>query len=94
MLGPSQISRINNALVWVLISGVLSGIRVFLIYTAIETEGASIVNAFIRVNPLIVAILAFFFLGEVLSPMQMVGGALILLSALGISRIKANYANG
>lgn len=90
--GASQLNTINNAFVWVVLSGVLSASWVFLSYTVVNREGASLSNAFTRgTSPIMVVVFAYFLLGEVLSLVQIIGAAVILFSVLGISKMKAKY---
>lgn len=93
LFGISQITTLSNMLLLVFISGLLDAAWVTLTYIVIEKEGPSVSITFTRASPLLVAILAFFFLGERLSTIQIVGALIIFLSVLGVSRIKAKYVN-
>lgn len=91
IFAASSITTLNNAIFYVVSSSFLTAIWTSLAAHVVEQEGPSLVNAFLRVTPVPVAVLAFFFLGETLSYVQLVGAALILASGFKIARLKAVY---
>src|ERR1700728_1739540 len=69
----------------VILSGVLyMGAQLFYL-RALQSEEASVVAPFFQTSPLFGYVLAYFVLGETLSLLQLVGGAMIVLGALFVS---------
>ena len=67
------------------LAGVLTMAALYFYLWALQGEEASVVVPFSQASPLFGYILAFLILGEVLTPKQMLGGALIVIGALAIS---------
>jgi len=69
----------------IILTGVLSVWGGVLYFKALSEEEASRIVVLIQTMPLLVLILSVIFLREVISPLQLAGFFLILLSAIGIS---------
>jgi drug/metabolite transporter (DMT)-like permease len=69
----------------ILLTGMLSVWGGVLYFKALSEEEASRIVVLIQTMPLLVLILSIIFLQEVISPLQLAGFFLILLSAIGIS---------
>lgn len=67
------------------LAGILQMTALFFYLWALQSEEASVVMPFSQASPLFGYLLAYFVLGEVLTPTQMLGGALIVTGALAIS---------
>lgn len=74
------------------LAGLLMMTGLFFYLWALQGEEASVVIPFSQASPLFGYGLAYFVLGEVLTPTQMIGGALIVIGALAISvDLKAGF---
>ena len=69
----------------IMASGILYMGAMVLYLRALQSEEASVVAPFFQASPLFGYVLAYFVLGETLSPTQMAGGALIIAGAAIVS---------
>jgi drug/metabolite transporter (DMT)-like permease len=69
----------------IVLAGILYMGALLLYLQALQNEEASVVAPFFQASPLFGYVLAYFVLGETLSPRQLAGGALIILGALIVS---------
>ncbi len=88
-LGMEGLSTIKYGFIWVLLSGIFSGLRVITFYKGIELEGPSIAALMISAVPAITALFEFFVLDEKFNILQIGGIILILVSAVLLTRITA-----
>jgi len=81
-----QVFRLGGGSVAVIMaSGILYMGAMLFYLQALQSEEASVVAPFFQASPLFGYVLAYFVLGEKLSPMQMAGGASIIFGALIVS---------
>src|SRR5262249_38988414 len=73
------------SIVLILLSGILYMGALLLYLRALQGEEASVVAPFFQASPLFGYGLAYFVLGETLSPRQLAGGAMIILGTLIVS---------
>lgn len=90
-LALNEIGTLQNGLIWVVLSGVLSGLRVITFYKGIELEGPTIAATMLAVSPAITALSEFLILDTQFSPLQITGLVLVLVSAVFVTRLKAMY---
>lgn len=86
-----DIGSLQNGLIWVVLSGVLGGIRVLTFYKGVELEGPTMAATVLAVSPAITAISEFLILDTKFSPLQITGLVLVLICAIFITRFKATY---
>jgi drug/metabolite transporter (DMT)-like permease len=84
-LKPAVFSQDFRNIVVIGCSGILYMGAMLLYLQALQTEEASVVAPFFQASPLFGYVLAYFVLGETLSPRQMAGGLLIVVGALCVS---------
>jgi len=82
---PSVLSPSAGSIVLIMLAGILYMTAMLLYLQALQSEEASVVAPFFQAGPLFGYVLAYFVLGETLSPRQMAGGALIIIGALIVS---------
>jgi len=82
---PSVLSPSAGSIVLIMLAGILYMTAMLLYLQALQSEEASVVAPFFQAGPLFGYVLAYFVLGETLSPRQMAGGALIIIGALVVS---------
>ncbi len=70
---------------WFVASGVMVWLSILLFYKAIEILGAGMASLVMVSSPVVATIGAVLFLGEVLSPEDLIGGGLVLVSMVGIT---------
>ena len=82
---PGVIHHDLGSIALMTLSGILylSGLLLYL--KSLQGEEASVVAPFFQAGPLFGYVLAYLVLGEVLTPRQMAGGALIIIGALFVS---------
>lgn len=78
LIDPSSINTANLGITF--ISGVLQILAIYLIALAIKFIGSTNLSLIGTLNPLFALIFAFFFIGETLSILQIVGGGIIAVS--------------
>ncbi len=95
ILSPEGFSTIKNwkILLLVLSNGITFSGSIIFFYAALQNEGASNSSMFSLLVPIFTLIFGFFILGEKLSLVQLLGGVIILICSLLISRIKLRQAN-
>jgi drug/metabolite transporter (DMT)-like permease len=81
---PSVLSPSAGSIALIMLAGILYMTAMLLYLQALQSEEAS-VAPFFQAGPLFGYVLAYFVLGETLSPRQMAGGALIIIGALIVS---------
>jgi len=89
--GLDNIGTLQNGILWVIISGILSGVRVITFYKGMELEGPTIAATFLSIAPAFTAISEFIFLEERFNMLQILGIIIVLATALLLTRIKAKY---
>ena len=77
---------------WVLLSGLLSAIYIVAFYEGLELVGPTLAAAMMSLSPAITAVIEWLFLGQRFTFIQIVGLALILASAMLLSRLQVSYA--
>jgi uncharacterized membrane protein len=82
---PGVIDHDLGSIALMILSGILYLSAMLLYLQALQSEEASVVAPFFQAGPLFGYVLAYFILGETLTPLQMMGGALIILGALIVS---------
>jgi uncharacterized membrane protein len=82
---PGVIDHDPGSIALMILSGILYLSAMLLYLQALQSEEASVVAPFFQAGPLFGYLLAYFILGETLTPLQMMGGALIILGALIVS---------
>jgi uncharacterized membrane protein len=82
---PSVLSPGAGSIALIILAGILYMTALLLYLQALQSEEASVVAPFFQAGPLFGYVLAYFVLGETLSPRQMAGGVLIILGALIVS---------
>ena len=82
---PSVTSPSAGSIALIIFAGILYMTALLLYLQALQSEEASVVAPFFQAGPLFGYVLAYFVLGETLSPRQMAGGALIIIGALIVS---------
>jgi drug/metabolite transporter (DMT)-like permease len=70
---------------WAMVAGVLEGIASILYYESLSGGPVSVIGTVSAAYPIVTAMLAFFFLGELLIPTQYVGVALVIIGCIGIA---------
>lgn len=92
---PSVLGVPSAAAGAMMLSGVLYMAAMFFYFHALKSDDASVVSPFFQTAPLFGYLLGYFVLGEQLSALQFVGGALVLGGALLISmRLGAHAFRG
>jgi O-acetylserine/cysteine efflux transporter len=81
-------SAIAGGDLWFVASGVMVWLSILLFYKAIEALGAGTAALIMVSSPVFAAAGAVLTLGEVLSPEDLIGGALILASMIGITGLR------
>jgi uncharacterized membrane protein len=82
---PTVISPSAGSIALIIFAGILYMTALLLYLQALQSEEASVVAPFFQAGPLFGYVLAYFVLGETLSPLQMAGGVLIIIGALIVS---------
>jgi uncharacterized membrane protein len=82
---PTVLSPSAGSIALIILAGILYMTALLLYLQALQSEEASVVAPFFQAGPLFGYVLAYFVLGETLSPRQMAGGALIIIGALIVS---------
>jgi uncharacterized membrane protein len=82
---PAVLSPSAGSIALIMLAGILYMTALLLYLQALQSEEASVVAPFFQAGPLFGYVLAYFVLGETLSPRQMAGGALIIIGALIVS---------
>jgi drug/metabolite transporter (DMT)-like permease len=82
---PTVTSPSAGSIALIIFAGLLYMTALLLYLQALQSEEASVVAPFFQAGPLFGYVLAYFVLGETLSPRQMAGGVLIIIGALIVS---------
>jgi drug/metabolite transporter (DMT)-like permease len=82
---PTVLKPRPGSIALIMLSGVFYMSAILLYLKALQSEEASVVAPFFQAGPLFGYALAYFVLGETLSPRQMGGGAMIIVGALIVS---------
>jgi uncharacterized membrane protein len=82
---PTVLSPSAGSIALIIFAGILYMTALLLYLQALQSEEASVVAPFFQAGPLFGYVLAYFVLGETLSPQQMAGGVLIIVGALIVS---------
>src|SRR6202167_365607 len=82
---PNVTSPSAGSIALIILAGILYMTALLLYLQALQSEEASVVAPFFQAGPLFGYVLAYFVLGETLTPRQMAGGALIVIGALMVS---------
>ena len=82
---PTVFNPGAGSIALIILAGILYMTALLLYLQALQSEEASVVAPFFQAGPLFGYVLAYFVLGETLSPRQMAGGALIIIGALIVS---------
>jgi uncharacterized membrane protein len=82
---PGVIHHDLGSIALMTLSGILYFSGMLLYLKSLQGEEASVVAPFFQAGPLFGYVLAYLVLGEVLTPRQMAGGALIIVGALFVS---------
>ena len=82
---PNVTSPSAGSIALIILAGIFYMTAMLLYLQALQSEEASVVAPFFQAGPLFGYVLAYFVLGETLSPRQMAGGVLIILGALIVS---------
>jgi uncharacterized membrane protein len=82
---PTVLNPSAGSIALIILAGILYMTALLLYLQALQSEEASVVAPFFQAGPLFGYVLAYFVLGETLSPRQMAGGALIIIGALIVS---------
>jgi drug/metabolite transporter (DMT)-like permease len=82
---PNVTSPSAGSIALIILAGIFYMTAMLLYLQALQSEEASVVAPFFQAGPLFGYVLAYFVLGETLSPRQMAGGALIIVGALIVS---------
>ncbi len=91
LFGLQHISSLQNGIIWVILSGILSGTRVITFYKGIELEGPTIAATMLTISPAVTALTEFLFLDVTFNFLQILGLVMILASAVIIASTKADY---
>jgi uncharacterized membrane protein len=82
---PTVLSPSAGSIALIIFAGILYMTALLLYLQALQSEEASVVAPFFQAGPPFGYVLAYFVLGETLSPQQMAGGVLIIVGALIVS---------
>ncbi len=82
---PNVASPSAGSIALIILAGIFYMTAMLLYLQALQSEEASVVAPFFQAGPLFGYVLAYFVLGETLSPRQMAGGVMIILGALIVS---------
>lgn len=82
---PTVLNPSLGSIALIALAGILYMTGMLFYLRALQSEEASVVAPFFQTGPLFGYVLAYFVLGETLSPRQMLGGALIIIGALFVS---------
>jgi uncharacterized membrane protein len=82
---PDVLSPSLGSIALIVLAGILYMTGMLFYLRALQSEEASVVAPFFQTGPLFGYVLAYFVLGETLTPRQLVGGALIIIGALFVS---------
>jgi uncharacterized membrane protein len=82
---PDVLSPSLGSIALIVLAGILYMTGLLFYLRALQNEEASVVAPFFQTGPLFGYVLAYLVLGEVLSPRQLLGGALIIIGALFVS---------
>ena len=82
---PNVTSPSAGSIALIMLAGIFYMTAMLLYLQALQSEEASVVAPFFQAGPLFGYVLAYFVLGETLSPRQMAGGVMIILGALIVS---------
>jgi uncharacterized membrane protein len=82
---PNVLSPSAGSIALIMLAGILYMTGLLLYLRALQSEEASVVAPFFQAGPLFGYVLAYLVLGEILSPQQMAGGALIIIGASIVS---------
>jgi uncharacterized membrane protein len=82
---PTVLNPSAGSIALIILAGILYMTALLLYLQALQSEEASVVAPFFQAGPLFGYVLAYFVLGETLSPRQMAGGVMIIIGALIVS---------
>jgi uncharacterized membrane protein len=82
---PTVLDPSLGSIALIVLAGILYMTGMLFYLRALQNEEASVVAPFFQTGPLFGYVLAYFVLGETLSPRQLLGGALIVIGALFVS---------
>lgn len=82
---PTVLNPSLGSIALIALAGILYMTGMLFYLRALQSEEASVVAPFFQTGPLFGYVLAYFVLGETLSPRQMLGGGLIIVGALFVS---------
>ena len=82
---PTVLNPSLGSIALIALAGILYMTGMLFYLRALQSEEASVVAPFFQTGPLFGYVLAYFVLGETLSPPQMLGGPLIIVGALFVS---------
>ena len=82
---PTVLNPRLGSIALIALAGILYMTGMLFYLRALQSEEASVVAPFFQTGPLFGYVLAYFVLGETLSPPQMLGGPLIIVGALFVS---------
>ena len=91
IFNPAVIHITLATAIFVMINGSLLAIYLFPYLKALNQEDASAISPLFQIIPLFTYILSFFILGERLTSIQLIAGAIIILGAMGLS---SNFHKG
>jgi O-acetylserine/cysteine efflux transporter len=90
---PGEVhSALAGGDLWFIASGVMVWLSILLFYKAIEMLGAGMASLIMVSSPVVATAGAVVLLGEVLSPEDLLGGVLILVSMIGITGFRRRGA--
>ena len=95
LVSPRGFSTIPSfpVLLLVMSNGITFSGSILSFYKALQTEGASNAGVFALLAPVLTAGLGYFLLAEVLNLYQVIGGTIIIVGSLMVSRLKIKQAN-
>lgn len=95
VFAPAGFATITSLKLFLLIlaNGITFSGSILFFYKALQAEGASNSGMFSLLVPVITAVLGGIFLGERMSLIQMIGGAIIICGSFFIARIKIKQPN-
>jgi uncharacterized membrane protein len=82
---PTVLNPSLGSIALIVLAGILYMTGMLFYLRALQNEEASVVAPFFQTGPLFGYVLAYVVLGEILSPRQLLGGALIIVGALFVS---------
>jgi drug/metabolite transporter (DMT)-like permease len=75
-------------------AGLLTGVGLALLASAVRSTSALTASAVICAEPVVAGILAWLALGELLTPVQLAGGAVVLLGVARVTALSARAPPG